>query len=161
MLLVVMALPCYGAEKPHHIEDHKTCPLCGMYPARYKNFQCQIVFSDGTYEAFDSPVGLLVYLLFPDKTGIAVKKPVKIYFRDYLDHSWIDAENTYYVVGTGVMGPMGLDFLPVREQAEAQQLKAAEQGKLVIHHNHVDRQFLKKAAESNWIHFLTRKIILE
>ncbi len=160
---IYLALEIIGCSliKPHQIEDHKICPLCGMYPARYLTFQCQIVFSDGSYEAFDSPAGLLVYLMFSDKTGITSERPTKIFFRNYLDGAWIEAKNTIFVVGTEIMGPMGLDFLPVKSGVNAEQLKSEAQGALVIHFNQVDRQFLTKAASSNWVHFLARKIILE
>jgi len=159
--LSLMSGTAFGENAPVEIEVHKMCPLCGMYPARYRTFQCQIVFTESSYEAFDSPQGLLIYLLFPEKTEISVVKPHYIYYRDYIDGSWIRSADTYYVVGTGVMGPMGLDFLPVKGKLRAEQLKEEEQGALIIHHSQVDRAFLIKAANSGWAHFLARQLILE
>ncbi|MCP4146368.1 MAG: hypothetical protein GY757_01335, partial [bacterium] len=80
ILIVFIGLPGGVSAKPEKIEVHKECPLCGMYPARYPQFNCQIVFTDGSYEAFDSAIGLVVYLLFPDNTEIKLKPIAKIYF---------------------------------------------------------------------------------
>ncbi|MBT4287012.1 MAG: hypothetical protein HOD92_06710 [Deltaproteobacteria bacterium] len=161
IFLLLNSSATYGENAPAEIEVHKMCPLCGMYPARYRTFQCQIVFTENSYEAFDSPQGLLIYLLFPEKTEISVVKPHFIYYRDYIDGSWIRSADTYYVVGTGVMGPMGLDFLPVKGKSRAEQLNKEEEGALVIHHSQVDRAFMIKAANSGWAHFLARQLILE
>jgi len=161
IFLLLNSSTAFSENAPAEIEIHKMCPLCGMYPARYRTFQCQIVFSENSYEAFDSPQGLLIYLLFPEKTEISVVKPHYIYYRDYIDGNWIRSDDTYYVVGSGVMGPMGLDFLPVKGKLRAEQLQKEEQGALVIHHSQVNRAFLIKAANSGWTHFLARQLILE
>ncbi len=161
VIALVPVNPANLAAHPRKIENHKMCPLCGMYPARYATFQCQVVFKDGTYEAFDSPLGLLVYLFFSDKTGLDIKPIESVYFRDYLNRKWIDANETYYVVGTNIMGPMGIDFLPVSDKNRAEKLNADEQGALVIKNSYVNKQFLIRAAENNWVHFLAGKIITE
>jgi len=159
--ICAMASSIHGETAPYQIEQHKECPLCGMFPARYIEFQCQVIFEDGSYEAFDSPAGLLVYLLFPDKTGIPHQLPLKVYFRDFTSREWIDSASTHFVVGTEVMGPMGIDFFPVSGKKQAEIVKTMEQGALVISNDRVDRQFMIKAANSNWLHFLARKIVLE
>lgn len=146
---------------PHVIETHKECPLCGMIPAKYPLFNCQIIFEDGTYEAFDSAAGLLVYLYFPDKTGFEVKKVKKIYFKDYLQETWLDADSTWFVVGSEILGPMGIEFLPVCSEKLAIDLKNREQGAAIVPFNKIDRQFMIKAGENGWLHFLARKLVLE
>jgi len=146
---------------PRTIEAHKECPLCGMFPARYPRFHCQIVFQDGSYEAFDSTIGLLVYLYFPEKTGFKVKEIHQVYFMDYLKESWIESQDTYLVVGSDIMGPMGLEFLAVDSRTAAEELIEKENGKLSVQFNHVNRRFLIKAAEEGWLHLLTKKLVLE
>jgi len=165
ILIVICALfmGCSGSSgtDPRNVEAHKECPLCGMIPAKYPLFNCQIIFDDGTYEAFDSAAGLLVYLYFPDKTGFEVKKVRKIYFKDYLEQKWLDADKTWFVLGSEILGPMGIEFLPVSSEKLAMELKTKEQGAAIIPFNKVDRNFLIKAAENGWLHMLTRKLVLE
>ena len=147
--------------EPHVIEAHKECPLCGMYPARYPRFHCQIVFKDGTYEAFDSTAGLLVYLFFPDKTGMVVKEIQAVYFKDYLRDTWIESKQTYFVFGSDVMGPMGLELLPAGDKESSQKLLKQENGREIAHFEKIDRKYLTRAANEGWLHYLAKKLILK
>ena len=160
-LIVFIGLPNGVSAQPKKIEVQKECPLCGMYPARYPQFNCQIVFTDGTYEAFDSAIGLLVYLLFPDKAGIKPKPVTEIYFKDYLKESWIEAGKTFFVTGSEIMGPMGIEFLPADSEQAARELKNQEKGQDIIHFKEINRQYMIKAANAGWLHFLTNRLVLK
>ncbi|MBU2646245.1 nitrous oxide reductase accessory protein NosL [bacterium] len=149
------------ASGPRIIESHKECPLCGMYPAKYPLFNCQIIFEDGSYEAFDSAAGLLVYLYFPDKTGFPVKKTRQVFFKDYLYEKWIDANTTWFVMGSEILGPMGIEFLPVSDRRLALEVQKQEKGAAIVSFLEIDRAFMVKAAENGWLHFLARKLVLE
>lgn len=143
------------------IEPHKACPLCGMYPARYPRFNCQIRFRDGSYEGFDSAVGLLVYMLFPDKTGMQPGPVAEIYFKDHLEQKWLAADKTFFVAGSQIMGPMGVEFLAVDSLSAAETVIKEEQGRDIIRFDQIDRQYMLRAAQSGWLHYLVKKLILE
>jgi len=160
-LIVLLGMANGAFSQSIKIEPHKACPLCGMYPARYPQFNCQIVFKDGSYEAFDSAVGLLVYLLFPDNTEIKLKPIARIYFKDYLKESWLEAGKTFFVTGSEIMGPMGVEFLPVDSQQAAKELKKQEQGQDITHFKEINRQYMIKAAKAGWLHFLAKKLVLK
>jgi len=161
ILIVFIGLPGGVSAQPEKIEVHKECPLCGMYPARYPQFNCQIVFTDGSYEAFDSAIGLLVYLLFPDNTEIKLKPITKIYFKDYLKENWLEADKTFFVTGSEIMGPMGVEFLPVDSEQAATALKKQEKGQDIIHFKAINRQYMIKTAKAGWLHFLAKKLVLK
>ncbi len=161
LLIALFGMTSQAFSQPIKIESHRECPLCGMYPARYPQFNCQIVFKDGSHEAFDSAAGLLVYLLFPDKTGIKPKPADKIYFKDYLKERWFEADKTFFVTGSEIMGPMGIEFLPADSEQAAEELKKQEQGKDIIHFKKISRQYMIKAAKAGWLHFLAKKLVLE
>ena len=161
LLIVLFGMTNCAFLQPIKIESHKKCPLCGMYPARYPEFDCQIVFKDGSYEAFDSAVGLLVYLLFPDNTEIKLQPITKIYFKDYLKGSWLEAGKTFFVTGSEIMGPMGVEFLPIDSEQAAKELKKQEKGKDIIHFKKINRQYMIKAAKTGWLHFLAKKLVLK
>ncbi len=160
-LIVLFGVTSGVSAQPIKIEAHKECPLCGMYPARYPEFNCQIVFKDGSYEAFDSAIGLLVYLHFPDKTGIKPKSVAEIYFKDYLRESWLEAGKTFFVTGSEIMGPMGIEFLPVDSEQAAKELKKQEKGEDIVPFKEINRQYMIRAAKAGWLHFLTKKLVLE
>jgi len=160
-LIALLGMTSWASSQPIKIESHKECPLCGMYPARYPEFNCQIVFEDGSYEAFDSAIGLMVYLLFTDNTGIKLKSIAKIYFKDYLKERWLEAGKTFFVTGSEIMGPMGVEFLPVDSEQAAKELKKQEKGKDIIHFKKINRQYMIKAAKAGWLHFLAKKIVLK
>ncbi len=159
-LITLLAMTGPAFSQPVKIESHKECPLCGMYPARYPQFNCQIVFKDGSYEAFDSAVGLLIYLHFPDHTEIEPKAISKIYFKDYLKESWLEADKTFFVSGTEVMGPMGIEFLPVDSEQAANELNKQEEGKDIVHFKKINQHYMIKAAHAGWLHFLAKKLVL-
>jgi copper chaperone NosL len=160
-LIVLLALTNWAFAQSIKIESHKKCPLCGMYPARYPKFNCQIVFNDGSYEAFDSSIGLLVYLHFPDKTGIKLKPVAGIYFKDYLKEGWLEADKAYFVTGSEIRGPMGIQFLPVDSQQAANNIKKQAHGKDVVHYKMIDRQYLVDAAEAGQLHKMATKLVLK
>ncbi len=160
-LIVLFGMTNWASSQPIKIESHKKCPLCGMYPARYPKFNCQIIFKDGSYEAFDSAIGLLVYLLFPDNTEIKLKPIAKIYFKDYLKESWREAGKTFFVTGSEVKGPMGIQFLPVDSEQAAEELKKQEKGKDIIHFKKINRQYMIKAAKAGWLHRMAKKLVLK
>jgi len=160
-LTVLFGMTNCASLQPLKIESNKVCPLCGMYPARYPRFNCQIVFSDGSHEAFDSAAGLLVYLFFPDNTKIQLKPIAGIYFKDYLEDIWIEAGKTFFVAGSEIMGPMGIEFLAVDSEQAAKILKKQEQGQDIIPYMKIDRQVMIKAAKAGWLHFLAKKLVLK
>jgi copper chaperone NosL len=161
VLIVSFGMTNWAFAQPLKIESHKECPLCGMYPARYPHFNCQVVFKDGSYEAFDNAIGLLVYLLFPEKAGIEPKPIAKIYFKDYLKKSWLEAGKTFFVTGSEVKGPMGIQFLPVSSEQAAEELKKQEQGKDIIHFKMINRQYMINAAKAGWLHKMAKKLVLK
>jgi len=160
ILFITFGMTDGAFSQPSKIEADSECPLCGMYPARYPEFNCQIIFKDGSYTAFDSTVGLLVYLLFPDKTGIKQKPISGIYFKDYLKEGWLEAGETFFVTGSEIMGPMGVEFLPADSQQAAEALKKEEKGKDIIHFEMLTRQYMINAAKTGWLHFLAKNLVL-
>ncbi len=160
-LIVLLSMTNWSFAQSVTIESHKQCPLCGMYSARYPKFNCQIVFKDGSYEAFDSAIGLLVYLHFPDKTGQKPKPVAGIYFKEYLKGGWLAAEKAFFVTGSDIRGPLGIQFLPVDNQQAAEELKEQARGKEIIHFKMINRQYLIDAAKAGQLHKMAKKLVLK
>ena len=161
ILIVLIGMTNWAFAQPTKIESQKKCPLCGMYSARYPKFNCQVVFKDGSYEAFDSAIGLLVYLHFPDKTGLKLKPVAGIYFKDYLKEGWLEADKAFFVTGSEIRGPMGVQFLPVDSEQAAEELRKQAKGKDIIHFKMINRQYLIDAAKAGRLHKMAKKMILK
>ena len=161
ILIVFLGMADGAFSQPPEIETNKKCPLCSMYSARYPKFNCQIVFKDGGYEAFDSAIGLLVYLHFPDKTGKKLKPVAGIYFKDYFKASWLEADKAFFVTGSKIRGPMGAQFLPVDSEQAAEELKKQAQGKDSVHFKMINRQYLINAAKAGQLHKMAKKLVLK
>jgi copper chaperone NosL len=160
-IIVLFGMTNLAFSQSQKIESHKRCPVCGMYPARYPKFNCQIVFEDGSYEAFDNSIGLLVYLHFPDKTNIKLKPVAGIYFKDYLKEGWLEADRAFFVTGSDIRGPMGVQFLPVDSEQAAEELKKQAKGKDIIHFKMINRQYLIDAAKAGQLHKMAKKLVLK
>ena len=59
---------------------------------------------------FDSTIGLLVFLNFPDKTGLKLKPVAGVYFKDYLKGGWLEADKAYFVIGSDIRDPWEFSF---------------------------------------------------
>ena len=147
--------------QPVQIAPDAQCPVCGMYPARYPRFNCEIVFKDRSYVAFDSATELMIYLLFPEKIDAKLKPLKGIYFKDYSKSKWIDSDRTYFVVGSKIMGPMGIEFIAVDSLQAATHLKKDAQGKDIIAYKDITRQYMIKTAKKGWLHYLATNIVLK
>ena len=116
---------------------------------------------DGGYEAFDSAIGLFIYLHFPGRIGIKLKPVAGIYFMDYLKETWLEADNAFFVTGSDIRGPMGVQFLPVDSEQAAYSLKKNAHGKGIVHFKMINRQYLIDAAEAGQLHKMAKKLVLK
>lgn len=121
-----------GAEKPQpqEIADKVSCGVCGMYPARYPEWQTQVIFKDGSMVPFDGAKDMFKYLLNmaayrQDQQRSTV---AAIWVKGHDTGGWLDGEIAHYVVGSSVMGPMGAELAPFATAAAAKEFQAKNGG---------------------------------
>ena len=98
------------------------CPVCGMFVAKYPNWQAQIRHADEKIAVFDGVKDLLAYYFEPGRFGSYKAEQIKeIWVKDYYSLQWVDARQAFFVTGSDVHGPMGHEFivLSTRKGAEA------------------------------------------
>ena len=107
------------------------CPVCGMYPARYPEYRCQISTADGKQLHFCSSQCLVSFQADPNKYVKDAAKTKSIWVTVFPDGDSEYAMGLHYLVGSSLMGPMGKEALPYRNKAAA--LKSAQEngGKVV------------------------------
>lgn len=138
-LALVLALCFYSlsaaAEKgPADIKQTDKCQICGMFVAKYPGWIAQVIFSDGTYAAFDGPRDMFKFYFDPGKYNPSRKKSdiTKLYVTEYYSTRIMDAEKLFFVVGSDVYGPMGAELIPVDSMEAAREFMRDHQGKKII-----------------------------
>lgn len=156
MLFIWLALLAAGAQSagmPPEISAEQTCPVCGMYPARYTQWQAQIVFKDGQTVAFDGCKHMFRFLLAPSAYPQHRRQAnlLAVWVRDFKSGAWIDGQRAPFVVGSDELGPMGKEIIPFAELPEAEAFIAAKGGRLV-HFQEIDEKMLAEPSATGHYH---------
>ena len=120
-------------QPPQVIPDNTSCGKCGMFPARYPQWQRQIIFTDGSMVPFDGSKCMLVFLFDMaqyDKSHTR-NDVATIWVKDFHSGSWIQAPDALFVVGSDTMGPMGKELIPFSDHAQALAFQQEHGGSLV------------------------------
>ena len=120
---------------PQVITDDTTCAKCGMFPARYPQWQTQIIFNDGSMNAFDGCKCMFGFINNMSKFDSAHNKDdiAKILVRDFNSGEWVDATAANFVIGSSEMGPMGKELIPFQKQADAESFQKEKGGQLAMY----------------------------
>ncbi|MEZ5841609.1 MAG: nitrous oxide reductase accessory protein NosL [Hyphomicrobiales bacterium] len=91
-----------------------TCPVCGMFVAKYPEWIATVLFTDGKVDHFDGAKDFFKYLLemekyAPGRTGADI---AGLGVTDYYTVERIDARAALYALGSDVLGPMGHELVP-------------------------------------------------
>ena len=132
--LVVFAVsPAVAERKPVAPTENDKCPVCGMFVAGYPEMLAEIIFKDGTYAVFDGPKDMFRYYLNMKKYNPSknINDIDSIYVNEYYNLTFIDGRKAYYVVGSDVYGPMGMELIPFLKEADASAFKKDHKGKIL------------------------------
>lgn len=115
LLTPVLSLPtaAAGVGVPHpQLRD--TCPVCGMLVARYPAWIATVLYEDGHSDHFDGAKDLFKYLFDLPRyaPGRKAEQITAIGVTEYYGLTRIDARSAWYVIGSGVLGPMGHELVP-------------------------------------------------
>lgn len=123
-----------GLHAPRPVPELARCPVCGMYPARNKDWAAQLVFANGDTHFFDSPLSLYQYLQDVRRftPGRSAADIARRYVTAVDTRSWIDADQASYVLGSSALGPMRAGNLPAFAQRQAAQHFAQQRGGRVL-----------------------------
>jgi len=121
-LMVVVQTGYASQDTPQDISADAVCGKCGMHPAKFPNWQTQIVFKDGSMTPFDGCKCMFGFLFDMGKYDETHKADdvAAIYVRDFQNNNWVNGKNATYVVGSKEMGPMGKELIPFSDQTAAE-----------------------------------------
>jgi len=111
-----------------------TCPVCGMFVARYPEWVATLVFADGTAAHFDGPKDFFKFLHDVPKyaPGKSRAEITAMAVTDYYGITRIAAEEALYAVGSDVLGPMGHEFVALATEADAADFLKDHAGKRLL-----------------------------
>lgn len=138
LLLTALLLLNIGGSRAEdsqvEITKQDRCPVCGMFVYKYPKWVAQIYFNDGSAYFYDGAKDMFKHIFDTAKytPGKTVEMMKAIYVTDYYEVELIDAKSAYYVIGSDVLGPMGHELLPFKDQEAAQEFMEDHKGKSII-----------------------------
>ncbi|MFI3197292.1 MAG: nitrous oxide reductase accessory protein NosL [Methylococcaceae bacterium] len=139
-LILLFSLNLSYADEPTvTIKKSDRCPVCGMFVYKYPKWVAQISFKDGSYFFYDGAKDMFKHIFDTSKytSGKTAENIKDIYVTDYYEVELIDAKSAFYVIGSDVLGPMGHELLPFKDQEAAQEFLEDHKGKTIIHFQEV------------------------
>ena len=122
-----------------------TCPVCGMFVAKYPEWVATVLYKDGHAHHFDGAKDLFKYLLDMEKwAGIHKAENITdIGVTEYYELMMIDARDAYFVIGSDVLGPMGHELIPLATEADAVEFLADHKGSGIVRFSDVRYRLLQ------------------
>lgn len=110
------------------------CPVCGMFVYKYPKWVAQIVFKDGASYFYDGAKDMFKHYFEVAKytPGKLASDITHIYVTDYYEVQLIEAKTAYYVLGSNILGPMGHELLPFKDQESAQEFLEDHRGESIV-----------------------------
>lgn len=110
------------------------CPVCGMFPYKYPGWIAEIQFKDDTYAVFDGPKDMLKYYFNVTKYNNhkTADDITEIYVTEYYSNEQMQVDELFFVLGSDVMGPMGMEFIPVKGKKEAETFMKDHKGSRML-----------------------------
>lgn len=123
-----------------------TCPVCGMFVAKYPEWVATVLYRDGHAHHFDGAKDLFKYLLDMPRwaPGHDQEDIRAIGVTEYYGLTLIDAHEAWYVIGSDVLGPMGHELIPLATRQDAEEFMQDHKGKRIIRYQDVQTDLLLK-----------------
>ena len=120
------------------------CPVCGMFVAKYEKWIAAIKTDKESFY-FDGVKDMMKFYFEPTKyTKNADLKNSTISVTDYYTLEQIDAKNAFFVIGSNVMGPMGDELIPFKDENSANEFSKDHFGKKILKFNEITLDTLPK-----------------
>lgn len=123
-----------------------TCPVCGMFVAKYPEWIGTVQYKDGHAHHFDGAKDLFKYLFDMPRWAPGHQRSdiVSIGVTDYYSLERIDAYSAWYVIGSDVLGPMGHELVALASREDAEVFMGDHQGKRMLQFGDVNQEMVFK-----------------
>jgi nitrous oxide reductase accessory protein NosL len=147
-LLLVAGIPAAVPGGETQVPDpgpKDTCPVCGMFVAKYPEWIATVLYEDGHAHHFDGAKDLFKYLLDLPKwaPGHSAEDIASVGVTEYYGLARIDARGAWYVIGSDVLGPMGHELVPLATREDAEEFMSDHAGKHILRFDEVTLELLE------------------
>ena len=125
---------------PQIVEEHR-CANCGMSTDKYPNWEQKVLSRDKGIMYFDGSRCMFKILL---DSATTPQKIEQILVKDYYSLDYIDGKAAFYVIGSDVLGPMGKELIPFKDEKAAQEFLTDHQGEKIVRFEDVDIKLIMK-----------------
>lgn len=110
------------------------CPVCGMFVYKYPKWMAGFVFKNGKKYFHCCPKCMLHNMndISKYQPGKKCEQLELIWVTEYYTTQKMNARDVFFVIGTNLVGPMGLDLIPVKGMEAAENVKQDYNGKLIL-----------------------------
>lgn len=121
-----------------------TCPVCGMFVAKYPEWVATIVFTDGLASHFDGAKCHFKFIAdMPRFDSRHRRGDVRLAaVTEYYNLKRVDTFAAIYVTGSDVLGPMGHELVPFLSLADAEDFRRDHGGRIIPSAAAIDRGML-------------------
>ncbi|WP_083928881.1 nitrous oxide reductase accessory protein NosL [Geopsychrobacter electrodiphilus] len=127
------------AETPPKPDSKARCEVCGMFVAPYPQWVSVVEMTDGRHFYFDGPKDMFIYYknLAKYQPGASYDQVASLYVTEYYTASLTSATGVFFVEGSNVPGPMGMELVPVAGRKTAEIFLKDHKGvKLLLFNGH-------------------------
>lgn len=121
-----------------------TCPVCGMFVAKYPEWIATVAYHDGHAHHFDGAKDMFKYLLDMPRwaPGHRAEDIEAIGVTEYYGLTLIDARQALFVIGSDVLGPMGHELIPLATEEDAAEFMNDHAGKRIMRFGEIQQELL-------------------
>ena len=143
LLLPVLSQAGDDLKLPNPAADD-TCPVCGMFVAKYPEWIATVLYKDGHAHHFDGAKDMFKYLLDMPKwaPGHQAADIQSVGVTDYYSLNRVDAHKAWYVTGSDVLGPMGHELVATATKEDAEEFMRDHKGKHIFRFKDVNQTLL-------------------
>lgn len=143
-LIAASATLCAGQVRTPDPGPKDTCPVCGMFVAKYPEWIATVLYEDGHAHHFDGAKDLFKYLLDMPKwaPGHRPEEIETIGVTEYYGLKRIDAREAWYVIGSDTLGPMGHELIPLETPEDAEAFMTDHGGRRILRFEEVIPELL-------------------
>ncbi|CAG1021539.1 Copper-binding lipoprotein NosL [Patescibacteria group bacterium] len=144
LLILFLMTTSVFADNTVTITKEDRCPVCGMFVYKYPKWVAQIYFNDGKSYFYDGAKDMFKHIFdtpkyTADKTAAMINK---MYVTDYYEVELIDAKTAFYVIGSDVLGPMGHELLPFKDEESAKEFLEDHKGTKILRYQDVTPEII-------------------
>lgn len=148
--LLLTACAAFAAAEPVDLQvpapgARDTCPVCGMFVARYPEWIATVLYQDGHAHHFDGAKDLFKYLLNLPRwaPGHRAEDIRTIAVTEYYGLTTMDARAAWYVIGSDTLGPMAHELIPLASREDAEAFMKDHAGQRIVRFGDVTEVLLR------------------